>query len=82
MIRRNSGATYWRAATPDRAATPSSPLDVPTLAAALQELWRTRDAQDHLVYDIPVPPDEQTARALASVYARLSSHQEGDATPT
>jgi len=53
------------------ATPPAQPLPtVEQIERALQELWRVRDSQDHFVYDIPVPPDRQTAAALHGVLSR------------
>jgi hypothetical protein len=54
-------------------AADAAALDVETLERALQDLWRTRNADGSFVWNLPIPPDEQTARALAAAYARLRS---------
>jgi hypothetical protein len=44
-------------------------LDVERLARALQSLWRMRKGDGiSFVWDLPVPPDEQTAKAIAAAY--------------
>jgi len=38
------------------------------MAEALQQLWRVRNLDDSFVWNLPVPPDENTAKALSAAY--------------